>query len=176
MMARRSASKALLTACVLCNCTSPAPTTRSSSEAFIAAAENVIGFLRGDVEFSALSLADTVTFYLAPESGGGVARAAAGNLRDRSSWRIRSHGGQTYALVPPGSLSEHTMRFGRHMKCFEHDLADEFPELAGFPHVGTRLEPDSMTSCLQTWNLTFVFEADTLDPRLAAVVYDQWEW
>jgi hypothetical protein len=190
MMTWRSASRVLLMASVSSGCTGPgqdgvpadsdmsqpAPTSVSRDGAFMAAAEMVIEFLQGGVEFGALSLSDTVTLYLAPESGGGVAKAAASHLRDRSSWRIPSHGGQTYVLVPPASLSGLTTRFGRHMKCFEYDLAKEFPELARFPHVGTRLEPNDFTSCLQTWNLTLVFEAHTLPPKLAALVYDQWEW
>jgi hypothetical protein len=154
----------------------PTRTSVSREEAFVAAAEMVIEFLQGDGELDALSLSDIVTMHLAAESGGGVAKVAASELPDRSSWRIRSYGGHTYVLVPPASLSGLTMRFGRHMKCFEYDLAIEFPELAQLPHVGTRLEPEDMTSCLQTWNLTLVFEADTLPPKLAAVVYDQWEW
>jgi len=154
----------------------PPPTSLSGEEAFVAVAEMVIEFLQGDGELGALSLSDTVTLYLAPESGGGVAKVAGSDLRDRSSWRIRNYGGHTYVLVPPASLSGLTTRFGRHIKCFEYDLANRFPELAQLPHVGARLEPEDMTSCLQTWNLTLVFEADTLPPKLAAVVYDQWEW
>jgi hypothetical protein len=190
MISWRSASKLLLMAPVLAGCTGPGqdgapagsdmsqPTRISVSraEAFVAAAEMVIEFLQGDGELGALSLSDTVTMYLARESGGGVAKVAASDLRDRSSWRIPSYGGHTYVLVPPASLSGLTTRFGRHMKCFEYDLAYEFPELAPLPHVGTRLDPEDMTSCLQTWNLTLVFAADTLPPKLTAVVYDQWEW
>jgi hypothetical protein len=189
MITWRSASQALLTAWMLYGCSGsgqnagpadsdispPAPTSVSHDEAFVTAAEMVIDFLRGAVGFGALSLSDTVTFYLAPESGGGVAKVAASDLRDRYAWLVRSYEGQPYVLVPPAGLSGLTTRFGRHMKCFEYDLANEFPELARFPHVGTRLEPDNVTSCLQTWNLTLVFAA-ALPPRLAAVVYDQWEW
>jgi hypothetical protein len=158
MLTWRSASEMLLMASVLSGCAGPgedrvpagsdtsqsAPTSVSHDEAFVAAAEMVIAFLRGDDGPGALSLSDTVTLYLAPESGGGVAEAAASHLRDRSSWRIRSYGGQTYVLVPPASLSGLTTRFGRHMKCFEYDLANEFPELARLPHVGTRLEPEDL--------------------------------
>jgi hypothetical protein len=145
-------------------------------DAFVAAAETVIDFLRGDTGFNALSLSDTVTFHLAPEGGGGVAKAPAADLRDRTAWRVPGPRGHSYNLVPPAGLSRLTTRFRRHVRCFEYDLEDEFPELAPMPHVGARLEPADRTSCLQTWNLTLVFEAGTMPPRLSAVVYDQWEW
>lgn len=143
---------------------------------FVAAARTVIDFLRGDADGRALALADTVTFHLAPEGGGGTRKVAASELRDRAEWRIRGDWGQMYPLVPPAGLSRLTTRFGSHLKCFEYPLARDFPELARLPHVGTRLEPEHMTSCLQTWNLTLVFQADTLPATLTAVVYDQWEW
>lgn len=147
-----------------------------NEERFVAAAGAVIEFLRGRAEFDALNLSDTVTFYMAPEGGGGTEKVPAADLRERTAWRIRGGGGQAHALVPPEGMSRLETRFGRHMKCFEYALADEFPELARHPHVGTRLEPADMTSCLQSWNLTLVFQAETLPPRLTAVVYDQWEW
>jgi hypothetical protein len=190
-MAWRVARTPLLAACVLFGCSSPDPDVRpvefdtmpptqlsiAPHEAeFEAAAETVIAFLRGDAEFSALRLSDTVTFHLAPQSGGGRATISADELRDRAAWRIPSQFDYSYDLVPPAHLSRLTTRFGRHVRCFEYDLADDVPELARLPHVGTRLAPEDMSSCLQTWNLTFVFEADTMPPTLAAVVYDQWEW
>jgi hypothetical protein len=144
--------------------------------AFVAAAETVIDFLRGDAGFNALRLSDTVTFHLAPQGGGGVAKASATDLRDRAAWRIPGPAGHSYDLLPPAGLSRLTTHFRRHVRCFEYDLEDEFPELAPMPHVGARLEPADMMSCLQTWNLTLVFEADAMPPRLNAVVYDQWEW
>jgi hypothetical protein len=144
--------------------------------AFVAAARTVVAFLRGDAEFRALQLADTVVFHLAPESGGGVAQAAADDLGDRAAWRVRSHAGHTYVLVPPANLPRLKTRFGRHLKCFEYDLAGVVPQLARLPHVGAMLEPEDSTSCLQTWNFTFVFDAHAWPPRLTAVVYDQWEW
>lgn len=145
-------------------------------ERFVAAAGTVIDFLRGEAGFDALRLSDTVAFYLAPEGGGGTATVPAGDLRDRARWRIRSDRGLTYPLVPPAGASRLETGFGRHMRCSEQALEDDFPGLARLPHVGTRLAPPDMSSCLQSWNLTLVFEADTLPPRLAAVVYDQWEW
>lgn len=176
-------------ACVLYGCSGPSPRadpaqadilpparTVVHEDRFVAAAGTVIDFLRGDAEFDALSLSDTVTFYLAREGSGATAKAPASDLRDRTEWRIRSDGGQTYVLIPPASLSRLSTRFGRHLNCFDYALEDDFPDLAQLPHVGTRLEPENMTSCRQTWNLTLVFQADTRPPKLAAVVYDQWEW
>ena len=61
------------------------------------------------------------------------------------------------------------------MNCREQPLERKFPRLARFPHVGTMLEPERARSCLQTWNMTFVFDTSE-GPRLIAAVYDQWEW
>jgi hypothetical protein len=146
------------------------------AEAFVAAALRVLDFLRGDAEFSALNLADTVTLQLAPQSGGGQAHVAAFDLRDPGAWSVLGDAGIVYPFAPPAELTHRSASFGRHVRCFEYDLAAEFPELAQLPHVGTRYEPEDRMSCLQTWNLTFVFEAGTMPPRLVAVVYDQWEW
>jgi hypothetical protein len=204
-MALKLAFYALIASCLLCGCAdsrsgsgtvqsdtvrpvraaasqrtdSPGPgqTPPSPAEvAFVAAAETIIGFLQGTADYRVLALADTVTLYLAPQSGGGVAKVPASALRDRSDWRVRSDEGLDYPLAPPAHLTYVTARFGRHFRCFEYDLADEIGELALLPHVGTRLHPEDYTSCLQTWNLTFVFEAGTMPPRLTAAVYDQWEW
>lgn len=186
----RSASQTLFVAWWLCGCSGPAPnadpaqsdaspptqTVSLQEDRFVAAAGTVIDFLRGEAGFDALNLSDTLTFYLAPEGGGGTVEVPARDLRDRAGWRVRSGAGHTYGLVPPAGSSRLETRYGRHMRCFEYALEDDFPELARLPHVGTRLEPSDMSSCLQSWNLTLVFQADTLPPRLAAVVYDQWEW
>jgi hypothetical protein len=204
-MALKLASYALVASCVLCGCADSRPGSGSvqsdtvepveapaaqrtdspghdqsqpspAEAAFVAAAETIIGFLQGNADYSVLALTDTVTLYLAPQSGGGVAKVPASALRDRSAWRVRSDEGLDYPLTPPAHFSHVTARFGRHFRCFEYHLADEIGELALLPHVGTRLQPDDYTSCLQTWNLTFVFQAGTMPPRLAAAVYDQWEW
>jgi hypothetical protein len=204
-MALKLASYALIACCVLCGCADsrpgsgtvqsdtvravqapgpqrtdlpgPGQTQPSLAEvAFVTAAETIIRFLQGNADDSVLALTDTVTLYLATQSGGGVAKVSASALRDRSAWRVRSDLGLDYPLTPPAHLSHLTARFGRHLRCFEYDLADEIGELAQLPHVGTRLQPDDYTSCLQTWNLTFVFEPGTMPPRLVAAVYDQWEW
>jgi hypothetical protein len=38
------------------------------------------------------------------------------------------------------------------------------------------LRPPGSTSCLQTWNLTLVFEPGSDPPLLVVAVSDQWEW
>jgi hypothetical protein len=59
----------------------------------------------------------------------------------------------------------------------EYDLSSLYPELATLPHVGTMLtRAKANESCLQTWNLTLVFDSGATPPTLVAVVYDQWEW
>jgi len=72
-------------------------------------------------------------------------------------------------------MTKLTTKVGRHFNCNEQSLATKFPRLAQFPHVGTVLEPANRTSCLQTWNMTFVFDTSSR-PRILAAVYDQWEW
>jgi hypothetical protein len=69
-----------------------------------------------------------------------------------------------------------TTRVGRHFNCLEYPLSSRYPELARLPHVGARLEPADAGSCLQSWNLTFVYDAGPRPPVLVAVVRDQWEW
>ncbi len=186
-----SSAHTLFLACVLFGCSGPSPNADPAQtdtlppaqpavspreDVFLAAAETVIDFLRGEAGFDALNLSDTVTFHLPREGGGGTVKVPSGDLRDRAGWRIRSDGGPTYVLVPPAGSSRLETRYGRHLRCFEYALEYEFPALARLPHVGTRLDPPDAASCLQSWNLTLVFQADTLPPRLAAVVYDQWEW
>ena len=68
-----------------------------------------------------------------------------------------------------------TTRPGRHLKCLDYPLSATFPELARFPHVGTTLRYGT-DSCLQTWNLTLVFDPDDRPLTLVAAVYDQFEW
>lgn len=140
------------------------------------AARGIVGFLRGEVPFDRIRVADTVTFYVSPE-GGGATRTARGRqqLRDRSSWRVHALGAEV-SLVPPRELTRLTTRVGGHVKCLEYRLSSTFPELARLPHVGTRLDPGEGSSCLQTRNVTFVFDPSERPPTLVAVVYDQWEW
>ena len=87
---------------------------------------------------------------------------------------VSDHG--TYSFVPPRRLTKLTVREGRHFNCLEYSLGSRFPELATVSHVGVKLEPDKLTSCLETWNATFIFDWSTGRPRVVAAVYDQWEW
>ena len=142
-------------------------------------ARDVLSFLRNQESFVALALADTVELHLAREGAGtstGVSvRLARGTLRDRDAWRIRA-GDRWYSFVPPKGLTKTTARAGTHFNCREIPLASRVPVLAGRPHVGVLLEPPESTSCLETWNATFVFDTSTATPRLVAALYDQWEW
>jgi hypothetical protein len=149
------------------------PATAADAE-LEAAARNVIGFLRGNTPFDSVPLADSVALYVAPEGGGGRSIYSREALRQPSSWKVTS-GQRTFALAPPPGMDSLTTKAGRHFNCREYDLASRHPELARQPHVGTRLEPARPASCLQSWNLTLVFDS-TAQRRLTAAVYDQWEW
>jgi hypothetical protein len=140
------------------------------------AAKQIVAFLRGEVGFDRIRLADTVTLYVSPEGGGTRAVRTRALLRDRSNWKVRGQGKAAYSLVPPNGMSKLTTRVGRHFDCHEYPLASRFLELAQLPHVGTKLEPADASSCLQTWNLTLVFDPNERPPTLVAAVYDQWEW
>lgn len=139
------------------------------------AAKDIVGFLQGDVNFEKIRLADTVILYLSPEGGGTRAAFAREQLRAPPSWVIHS-GRATYSFVPSRRLTKLTAKAGRHFNCLEYPLASRFRELAKLPHVGVKLEPDSLSSCLESWNVTFIFDSIARPPRLVAAVYDQWEW
>ena len=139
-----------------------------------AAARRIVDFLRGKASFDQINLSDTVTLSVAPEGGGGQATFARQGLGQPSAWRVRS-GGHVYSFAPPTEMTKLTTKVGRHFSCNEQSLATRFPRFAKFPHVGTLLEPAIRSSCLQTWNVTFVFDTSS-PPRLVAAVYDQWEW
>ena len=163
--------------------TPPADTPAAASlgahrpEALVAAATDVIGFLRGEVPFSRLRLADTVTLQLGREEGGTKRAVARERLREPSGWSVRSPSlGMTYRFPPPRSLTVLTTRVGRHLNCGEYALSVAAPALARLPHVGTMLKPQEFSSCLQTWNITIVFDADATPPTVVAAVYDQPEW
>jgi hypothetical protein len=143
----------------------------------VAAARDVVAFLRGDMPASDIRLADTVALHLAPEGGGERAALPRERLSGRSAWAVRSEAsGWTYAFAPPEGLTELTTAVGRHMRCSDQPLASVSAELARLPHVGARLAPPDMMSCLQTWNLTLVFDTAAGPPILVAALYDQWEW
>jgi hypothetical protein len=143
----------------------------------VRAAENIIGFLRDSIPFREISVADTVTLYVTPEGGGDRVSIPREQLSDRTNWRIASADGRTtYSLVPPPGNTELITRVGRHLNCLEYPLSSRHVDLADLPHVGTMLTPPEQRSCLQSWNLTLVFEPEEGSPRLRAAVYDQWEW
>jgi hypothetical protein len=140
-----------------------------------AAASAVARFLSGHEPFAALDLADSVDLYVAPDGGGGRARIAREQLRDPKAWQLES-GGQTRTFVPSGLRTRIITAPGRYMNCQPSDLATRFPALARLPHVGVRLEPPRVKSCLETWNATFVFDTTGGSQKLVAAIYDQWEW
>ena len=133
--------------------------------------QHLLAFLRGDEPLREDALADSVTLHIAPEGGGGMRKLAGRELRSPAAWRVGSH-----SLVPPAGLDDIRVTPGLHSNCQPVALATRYPELAHFPHVGVRLARDEAASCLQTWNVTFVFNEDAVAPRLTAAVYDQWEW
>jgi hypothetical protein len=152
----------------------PAREVTGSDATLDSAARRVVEFLRGNAPFDQIELSDSVTLSVTPEGGGGRATFSREELRHPSAWRVRS-GGRVFSLAPPSGMIKLTTKVGRHFNCNEQSLATKSPRLAELPHVGTVLEPANRTSCLQTWNTTFVF--DTSDrPRVVAAVYDQWEW
>lgn len=148
------------------------------------AATEVVGFLRGEVPFARIRVADTVILQLSPEGGGTARRVAREMLRRPSNWNVRSRpiatgrAGHVYSFAPHRHLTELTTRVGRHLNCMEYDLSSISPELAAMPHVGTMLSPPrrEYESCMNTWNLTLVFDSAAQPPMLVAAVYDQWEW
>jgi hypothetical protein len=139
------------------------------------AAKQIIGFLRGEVGFDRIRLADTVTLYISPEGGGTRATFSREQLRDRSNWKVRGLSTYSFSFVPSKGRAELTTRVGRHLNCREYPLSWRYKELAQFPHVGTMLSY-GRDSCLQTRNLTLVFDPNEKPPTLVAAVYDQWEW
>lgn len=148
-----------------------------SDEALVAAAENIVAFLRAELELEQIAVADTVTLHLSPEGGGTARKVPRDALRDSGNWSVTASGtNTTYRFAPPAGVTKLTTRPGRHMNCFETDLSSRSPELAAFPHVGTKLEPPEPASCLQGWNVTFVFDSLRSPPVLVAALYDQWEW
>ena len=149
-------------------------TTRADT-ALPNAARDVVAFLRGRLSFDRLHVADSVTFHVAPEGGGARVTRAREVLRDPRAWSVPVRGGHV-ALAPPDAYRRQTAFAGQHVACTPMPLRDRFPELAAMPHIGVRLDAGESASCLGTWNVTLVFARDTTVPRLAAVVYDQWEW
>lgn len=139
------------------------------------AAESVVAFLRGAAAFETLRVADTVEFAVPTEGGGTRQRMSRDALRDPQAWTIRTNS-QQHSFVPATNFTEMKVAPGRHFNCREGPLSARVPDFAESPHVGVRLEPPDVESCLQGWNATFVFDTVSSHPRLVAVIYDQWEW
>ena len=187
---RRVASAAALLGILALSCatstdpntseSSPPPTTTGSgfsSAELVAAADSLIGFMKGDVDFDDLRISKSVDLHLSPEGGGNHVTVARSRLADRDSWKVRSKTlDMTYNFVPARELTELTTKVGRHLNCMEYSLSSRVKRLAAHPHVGASLAPRDADSCLQTWNVTFVFDPKVEPPTLVAAVYDQWEW
>ena len=150
------------------------PATPAEASELEVAGRTVIRFLQGRVPFDSVALADTVTLHVAPEGGGGSTAYARDQLRSPSSWKVVS-GSRSFSLVPPAGSGTLTTKTSRHFNCMEYDLATRSPELSRLPHVGAKLQPGDAASCLESWNLTLVFDS-LRQPRLVAALYDQWEW
>lgn len=151
-----------------------AQTAVSIASPIDSAARQLVSFLRGDTPFSGIVLADSVWLYLGREAGGTKRTVAREQLRRPSSWSVQSRQG-TFSFAPLPTMTRLTTKPGAHFICTERQLAASFPQLAPYPHVGVRLEPEERDSCRQTWNVTFVFDASER-PRLVAAIYDQSEW
>src|SRR5690606_15071826 len=106
-----------------------------------------------------------------PEGGGESRRAERQALLDRAGWHVGERSFLPFA--EPARLS--TMP-GQHVNCRVYPLDSRSPVLARLPHVGASLQREPAGSCLQTWNMTFIFGASPGHPVLVAVLYDQWEW
>jgi hypothetical protein len=139
------------------------------------AAENIVAFLRGAVAYETLSVADTVEFVVPTEGGGTRQRMSREALHDRHAWIIQANS-QQYSFVPAANFTEIKVAPGGHFNCYEGRLSARVAEFAESPHVGVRLDPPEVESCLQGWNATFVFNTASGQPRLIAAIYDQWEW
>ena len=143
----------------------------------VEAATAVVQFLRGEVDFDRIQLADTVTLYLGREEGGTRRKVAREMLRKPSSWKVRSPGLRfTYTFAPPKRPAVLTTRVGHHLVCGRQTpLPSSSEELTQLPHVGTMLRYGTV-SCLQSWNLSLVFDPKQKPPTVIAAVYDQYEW
>ena len=148
-----------------------APAAAPSDASLTGAAERIIAFLRGEADFDPALFADTVVLHVAAEGGGAKRSIAREALAERSRWTVGGH-----RLAPPDSAGELTTRVGSHFNCMEVPLSSRAEELARLPHVGAVLRPPDAASCLQTWNMTLIFDPGASRPELTAVLYDQWEW
>jgi hypothetical protein len=159
--------------CAAVSCSRPDAT--NPPQRLEAAATAAARFLAGFEPFDKLDLADTVDLYVAPDGGGARARVPRERLRDPKAWQVES-GGQVRSFAPNGLRTRVITAVGRYMNCQPSDLKTRFPQLAAVPHVGVRLEPPRVKSCLETWNATFLFDTTGGRTRIVGAVYDQWEW
>ena len=136
-------------------------------------ARRIVMFLQGEGSIDDLPMADTVTLHLARLAQRTVASRDLGEL---ANWKVSLSSGDSYSFVPRKGLSDLKTRVGRHFNCLEYELSSIVPELAEMPHVGTMLNPSTPDSCLQSWNMTMVFDPQKKPPTLVAVVHDRWEW
>ena len=185
-MTRRAVALFACVACVACGNDPPAKRTADTvapTDTVVvpppepvnpldSAARAVLAYLRG--EGGKIVLADSVELYVGKDAGGTRTVYPRALLANPGYWVARSDRGN-FRFVPPATLVKLTVKPGVHFICTERKLAASFPQLAKRPHVGLKLEPDVGDSCLQSWNVTFVFD-DSLRPRLIAAVYDQFEW
>ena len=155
----------------------PMPTTENETDesaSFQAATRDLVAFLGGDSQTHDVAMADSILLVVAPEGGGQRREIRAEDLATREAWVIND-GEHPVSIVPPQRDAELELTVGRHRRCWDQPLETVAEDLAHAPHVGVTLYY-ARQSCLQTWNATFVYSPDELEPTLIAVVYDQWEW
>ncbi|HYO00112.1 MAG TPA: hypothetical protein VEU28_10600 [Actinomycetota bacterium] len=134
-----------------------------------------VGFLQGGLAFEELEIAPVVSLHLALD--GTRVQVPRDELRSLASWKVRSQtAGAIYSFVPPEDATGLKLREGRHLNCLEYDLASRPGNLGDLPHVGATMTSGEGTSCLESWNVTFLFEPAAESPTLIGAVYDQWEW
>lgn len=150
-------------------------TAASDESQLTAAAADVVGFLRGELPFGELEIAPEVALQLASGGGGTRLEVKGDSLRKLENWHVFSEAtGIDYSFLPPENSANLVTREGKHLNCFEYDLSSRADGVAHLPHVGTMLS--SGDSCLQSWNVTFLFDPEEEKPTLVGAVYDQWEW
>ena len=153
----------------------PAASPSDERSALTSAAADVVTFLQGDLAFEELEVAPVVSLHLVLD--GTRADVPRDELRSLGRWQVRSQtSGADYSFVPPEDATGLELREGRHFNCLEYDLASRPGNLGDLPHVGATMTSGDPTSCLNSWNVTFLFDSAAESPRLVGAVYDQWEW
>lgn len=183
-LARRLRGAAVLLAATACGDASRRPDSIATADSAPRAAASpaviadrayaIVRFLQGQGTLPTDALADSVSLIAGTEAGGRANRIGRDQLADRAAWRVPVNGHQA-SMVPPPTSTRLTVKPGVYIRCMDYALAERVPALAGAPHVGTKLEPPGADSCLQSWNVTLVFDTAG-SGRLIAAVYDQWEW